>query len=301
MSAPARHRLLLQIAAIPAAMPCAPPSCLSVSRLDAVGPSLRRHDYLDVPALQKRDYILNFHALREGSTAADVTFTNERTGEYVRYAVNVKATAPPVASTIALSGAVRQLVEHTLDVENPLDRPVTFAVACDVPDVFVPPSLTLGAGVTGVLSLGWRPLVQGTREGKLTLTSPELGAFTHKLSLVAIGAADLRTLQFKAGLGGSQLQSFRFTNYLRSAAPAVYKCAVKAGPDFEVVARDVSAPPADGTTGTEVSVSCDHACVSGRSARGAAAVPNEQACMLQAATATLCSRASLLSPRSAHS
>ena len=163
-----------------------------------------------------------------------------------------KAKPPPLASTIALSGAVRQLVTHALELDNPLDVPVTLSVSCDITGVHVPATIVLGAAGTSVLNVGWRPLVSGTREGALTLSSAELGSFTHRLSLAAIGAADVRSLQFKAGLGGAQVQSFRFTNFVRSTAPVVYKCALKGGVDFELEAKDVPAQPADGLNGFEV-------------------------------------------------
>jgi len=216
--------------------------------------TLKGHDHFDVPALQMREYALHLYAHKEGTTQAEVTFENEKTDEFVRYELKVKVLPPSVASTISLSGAVRQLVTHAMDVDNPLDVPLSLTVSCDLPEVIVPSTLLLGAGMAAVLNLSWRPLVKGSREATLTLSSAELGNIVHKVRLEAIGAADVRTLQFKAGLGGSQLQSFRFANYLRGSGPAVYKCAVKSGTDFEVEVKDVAAPPADGTTGSEVSV-----------------------------------------------
>ncbi|KAJ1616800.1 hypothetical protein T492DRAFT_894817 [Pavlovales sp. CCMP2436] len=187
-----------------------------------------------------REYALHLYAHKEGTTQAE-------TDEFVRYELKVKVLPPSVASTISLSGAVRQLVTHAMDVDNPLDVPLSLTVSCDLPEVIVPSTLLLGAGMAAVLNLSWRPLVKGSREATLTLSSAELGNIVHKVRLEAIGAADVRTLQFK-------LQSFRFANYLRGSGPAVYKCAVKSGTDFEVEVKDVAAPPADGTTGSEVSV-----------------------------------------------
>jgi hypothetical protein len=229
------------------ASPAAHPAC-RLSRSSRA----RRHDHFDVPALQTREYRLNFYAHREGTSSAEVTFTNERTAEYVSYALVVKATPPALASTIALDGAVRALVSHALDVDNPLGAPVTFAVACDLAEVAVPSSLLVGAQGSALLELGWRPLVKGRKEGTLTLSAPELGVFVHKLLLDSIPAADARTLHFKAGLGGSQLQSFRFTNFVRGSAPTTYKCAVASGGDFELEVKEIAAPPADGTNGSEV-------------------------------------------------
>jgi len=218
--------------------------------------TLKGHDFVDVPGMQEYGYTLTFLSHKETTCNAQVTFTNPKSGEYIKYAVQARATAPQVASHIDLSAAVRQLVTHTLDLDNPLSLPVSLELKCDLPEVTVPPALHLGAGAAATVPIAWRPLVKGERSATLTVSAPELGATTHSLRLRASDAADMRTLQFRAGLGAAQTQTFRFSNFLRGngTAPIVYKASVRSGPDFEVEVKDVQAPPADGTQGTDVSV-----------------------------------------------
>ncbi|KAJ1622753.1 hypothetical protein T492DRAFT_1126396 [Pavlovales sp. CCMP2436] len=66
-----------------------------------------------------------------------------------------------------------------------------------MPQVIIPSTLLLGVGMVAVLNLSWRPFVKGSREVALTLSSAELGSIVHEVRLEAIGAADVRTLQFK--------------------------------------------------------------------------------------------------------
>lgn len=74
-----------------------------------------------------------------------VTFLNQETKEYLYYMVTFKATTLGPVGTVELTSAVRQRVSSTVKVDNPLPVPVTFAIGCRVPDVSVPPQLTVPA------------------------------------------------------------------------------------------------------------------------------------------------------------
>ena len=67
----------------------------------------------------------------------------------------------------------------------------------------------------------YRPLVPtgangDSKEAQLVITSVELGDYIFKLDLSARPAASERALHFKAALGASHVQTFRFRNYVRS-------------------------------------------------------------------------------------
>ena len=64
--------------------------------------SLRGAKSLDVPALGTRDYKLTFYAYKQCKASTVVRFTNESSGEYMLYNVEVNVTAPGKVDVIAL-------------------------------------------------------------------------------------------------------------------------------------------------------------------------------------------------------
>lgn len=66
-----------------------------------------------------------------------ITFTNEKSGEYIVYDVSFKAIKPNIIGSIDLSTPVRKMLEHKITLENPLETPVTFNVTCPT-DIQIP-------------------------------------------------------------------------------------------------------------------------------------------------------------------
>lgn len=74
-----------------------------------------------------------------------VTFTNEQSGEYQFYEVQLRSTKPGVIANIDLSTPVRQSVPHTIRLDNPLTYPMTFNATCNILEVLMPASLSVPA------------------------------------------------------------------------------------------------------------------------------------------------------------
>lgn len=134
--------------------------------------SLSGLEYIDVPALSKRDYKMSFFTYREGqyntkvcshvsvslhglcaflssvltspfNPLPQVTFRNEVTGEYLFYLVTFRATSPGVLSTVELETAVRRMVSGTIEVENPLTTSTCLTTECKCPEISAPPQHTV--------------------------------------------------------------------------------------------------------------------------------------------------------------
>ncbi|KAG7468631.1 hypothetical protein MATL_G00145140 [Megalops atlanticus] len=193
--------------------------------------TLKGLDYLDVPALAKKDYKLSFFSYKEGVFNAKVTFWNETTQEYLFYLVNFRATAAGVVRTVEMVTAVRQTATATVTVENPLPAAVSFTTECRCADISVPPQLTVPALSTGSLTFEYQPLREGEGSSRLTLHSAELGFFQYELQLRALPAPRERALHFRAPLGGGQAVCAKFTNYSR--VKTEYTCKTDS-PDFTV-------------------------------------------------------------------
>ncbi|CAJ0963873.1 unnamed protein product [Ranitomeya imitator] len=221
---------------------------LKPERMDSAT-TIKGLDYMEVPGGARRDYKLNFHSHKEGTFSTKVTFRNETTQEYMFYYVTFKATAPGIVSTIELVTPVRQSTAATLCVENPLAAPVTFTTDCRVPEINLPPHITVPAQSEGTLMFEYQPLRTGESTGRLMLQSNDLGLFQYDLLLKATPAVSEKPLYLRTTLGSSQVLSARFMNFTRQKTE--YSCKVD-NSDFHVDKVVMAAPGSQG--GSEVSV-----------------------------------------------
>ncbi|XP_068116429.1 hydrocephalus-inducing protein homolog [Hyperolius riggenbachi] len=221
---------------------------LKPERLDGAT-SVKGLDYLEVPGSAKRDYKLNFHSHKEGTFSTKVTFRNEATQEYLFYYVTFKSTPPGVIRTIELVTPVRQSTAATITVDNPLSVPVTFSTDCKVPEINLPPHITVPAQSEGTLMFEYQPLKSGESTGRLALQSSDLGLFLYDLLLKATPAVSEKPLYFRTTLGSSQTLTAKFTNYTRQKTE--YSCKVD-NTDFHVDKVVMAAPGSQG--GSEVSL-----------------------------------------------
>ena len=221
--------------------------------------SFRGADRVDVPALNDRDYKLTFYGYTTGKATAAVVFTNEATGEYIEYGVEVDVTEPGVMRTIPLFATVRQSVTETITVENPLPKDESVAFAgddwwkCDDPNVRVRTVSPVTLSAEGVFEVEYRPLVLhagdgGVREVTLTLQCEALGSYIYTLQLKATPTKMMRPMHFTALFGSEHVQSFRFKNFLTRAED--YNCEVSQPLIFGVAAQ-VKAEAAEDWEGCE--------------------------------------------------
>ncbi|CAG6023165.1 unnamed protein product [Menidia menidia] len=204
--------------------------------------SLRGLKYMDVPAHANRDYNLSFSAYKEGHYSTKVTFSNEKTGEYLFYLVTFKVTPPGILSTITLETTVRRTVSASIQVENPLTTPTCLSTECKCPDISAPPQHTVPGLSQGVLSFEYHPLHEGESTARLSLLSNDLGYFHHDLILKALPPPPEKTVHFSAPLGCSHAVPVKFTNYSRFKTE--YSCKVrKLMPVDFIVDESVGASP----------------------------------------------------------
>ncbi|EDQ90671.1 uncharacterized protein MONBRDRAFT_18473 [Monosiga brevicollis MX1] len=223
-----------------------------------VSTTLQGHDYLDVPAKGETDYMLTFHAYREGLTQADVAFFNETTQEYVTYELMLKAVPSGRLDVINLSTVVRQPISHTLSIENPLPQPLSLTVnsllegstkPCSElhhPAVFRVPAKATAAKFT----FEYLPLLTRTREAKLVLQCPELGMFVYDLNLEGLPAGPAPTKRVTAHLG--EALTFRYTFVNLCSSRCDYTVTIDGSKHFHGPPSLMA--PAASKAGTEVSI-----------------------------------------------
>jgi len=209
------------------------------------------NDTLDVSGMQTKDYKMTFNAFKEGDQELRVTFTNEKTREYVFYMVKYTVTAPVVMGVIPLETLVRSPVAHTIAIENPTDDTVTIVSSCDSSAVKVPAELHISPHSDVQCQIHYNPLLADESVEKLGFSCVELGDFPYELKLKALPAGLEQSLHFKTPLGSSQAQTFRFTQYLPKGVD--FKCSIDNTADFEI-AGTCKAEAAESESGTEASV-----------------------------------------------
>lgn len=224
---------------------------------------------IDVPALGARDYKMSFTGFKDGEVAATtVTFCNKDTGEIIYYEIEATCTAPIIMREITMKTAVRQPTQYLLTIENPLRSAdtVTFEAgeegtswwSCDDPAIKVRKLSDMTGKAEGTFEIEYRPLVPSgpggaPKEARLVITSVELGDYIYKLDLRARPAASERALHFKAALGASHVQTFRFRNYVEGQ-PTTYACSVGQPDSFEMD-ESVTVDPSPDWNGTDGEVS----------------------------------------------
>ena len=78
--------------------------------------------------------------------------------------------------------------------------------------------------VKAVFTLEYFPLKVGTVQGRLELSSNDIGLFPYDLNLKAVAPSNERELQLRASLGTTQTVTARFVSYAKTRVD--YNCKV---------------------------------------------------------------------------
>lgn len=211
-----------------------------------------------VPPLHTRDFNLKFYSYKEGVTTCKVTFTNEMTKEYISYQLQITALEPGVIENLKMEAPVRQCASKIITIQNPLpaNEPVTFAegdawYTCDNESVRVRKISELSGESEGTFEVQYRPLVPASEDANLVISCAELGDYKYALKLVATSAGKEISLNFKAPIGGTHVQMFKFKTFCKTET--TFDCSVLNPVFFEVEPQIKAAASAD-WEGTEVVV-----------------------------------------------
>ncbi|CAK0825376.1 unnamed protein product [Prorocentrum cordatum] len=239
---------------------------VSLSLLEPAGTGedikLQGGETFDLPPGRAKDYKFNVYAYREGTAIVGVVFTNPRTDEYVQMQVAFKFVAPRVLDTLTYNVACRQITTKSIAVVNPLSTATTFKCQASHPELRLSPSefsVLPGAGAS--VDVIFRPLLPGSGEATVHLRSEHLGVYPYSVKYDVQPAGLNKTIVFKAPLGLSVTQSFKFMYYSRKAA--AYSTSIDAAPGHQTAtgnfalasAKDLKGSlPAASEDGTEASI-----------------------------------------------
>jgi len=214
--------------------------------------SMRAARSLDVPGFASRDHKMTFFAYTACISDVLVTFTNEESGEYMQYAVQLQSTPPQVLDTISLQAVLRQSVGHTIVLDNPLcstGAEVAFdTIGCEHPYIRVA-QLGEGSGKPEIaFQVEYRPLVMvdGQEDTELVLHSPQLGEYKYKLQLSVLQAGPEAGLHLDTSLGRSTNDMVTFKHF--GFNPIKYAVVLESAEGAFSVPAHVDAPAAKAGT-----------------------------------------------------
>ena len=185
-----------------------------------------------MPAHTERNYKLQFFTYVEGVSKGIVKFLNESTNEYLYYNVTFTSLPPEDISEINLQGPVRQLVSESIVIENPLDMTVTLSGSSDSDQIIFPETVTIEAGLRGIIELSYRPLLVGDHAATVSFACEDLGLYRYKVNLIGTTPPLDNSISFSVPLGARQVLPFRFMHYLN--AKAEYSCKFQSDSDFDI-------------------------------------------------------------------
>ena len=179
--------------------------------------ALRAPSHIDVPPLSSKPCRVGITAYAAEPLKATVRFTNETTGEFLTYDLDLTvAEAAPMAE-LELGATVRGCAEQRIAIPNPLAREVTLIGACTHRLVGFPAQVTLPASGSAAVAVSYRPLVAGEASAALTFKCPELGTYAYSLRLVGHKAPCTQSLAFDVALGRAEMRTVTFRHFAPSA------------------------------------------------------------------------------------
>ncbi|KAI9141433.1 hypothetical protein BKA69DRAFT_1166800 [Paraphysoderma sedebokerense] len=187
--------------------------------------NLKGHDYLDIAGCATSEYRLTIYAYKECVVNGKITFLNETTGEYLFHTFCFKTTPPGTIGYIDFSTTVRQSITKEIVLQNPLSFPVSFTSMCSSPEITLVSGFIIQPKSDYTLPIEFLPLHPKDTTSQISLISNDLGSYQYDLKLFASPPGPERALHFKVGLGGSQIQTFRFVNMCKSKAE--FNCKVE--------------------------------------------------------------------------
>ena len=223
---------------------------------------------LDVSPLASHNVKLCITAVRKGNYSLKVVLRNPETEDYLFYILNLSVEEAAVIDTLDISSTVRESVNFTVLLDNPLNKDVLIAqenIAFDLGDIKLKSKTPLklkASNKTGI-EFTYRPLiVYNQRQVRLVVSSSDLGEFAYNLVVSSQKTSNIPTISFKGKLGDTSYKAFNFTNYVQK--PLQYACQIaklthshetaSGQTDFSIETQNFNAPKANSDLGVNCSV-----------------------------------------------
>ncbi len=230
-----------------------------VERKDDLIHAVSGPETIDVPGDKTRTYKVSFYGYIPGTTKWKVTFTNKETGEYLYYLLTVNVGDVGMLDEFTLRTQVRTSTSKVITVANPLPPDVVIDFSgdswwkCDHSNIRVLVHQDMTGESEGSFCIEYRPLkMEKDVDATLVINCKELGEYRYALKLFSAPTSSERSMAFRATLGRSQSQVFRFRHFSKEKS-TTYKVSVE-NDLFFIVPPTVPVGGADSWDGVEAAV-----------------------------------------------
>jgi hypothetical protein len=147
-------------------------------------------------------YKINIKPQTGGTFNGQITFTNEKNGQYVWYTVDMFITAPAAEAQISIKSECRKASVATISLANPTDGPIVFDVRLDGEGLLGDRIFQLEPNTKSSYELYYSPLIAGKHEGTVAFTNEQAGEFWYELELTATAAPPVTMSRMTCPVGG---------------------------------------------------------------------------------------------------
>jgi hypothetical protein len=169
-------------------------------------------------------YTMNVNPQTGGNFSGQITFTDEKTGMYVWYTVELVITAPAAEAEISISAECRQASVATISLSNPTDDPIIFDVGLYGDGIIGDKFFTLKPNGSSTYELYYSPLISKKHEGTVSFTNELAGEFWYKLNLVSTPAPAQKLETMSCPVGGKCKQRVFIQNPLGKEVKLASSC-----------------------------------------------------------------------------
>jgi len=159
-------------------------------------------------------YKMDVNPQTGGNFSGQITFTDEKTGMYVWYTVDLIVTAPAAEAEISITAECRTASVATISLANPTDDPIVFGVALHGDGVIGDKNFTLAPKCSSTYELFYSPLIAQRHEGTVAFTNESAGEFWYKLNLVSTPCSTVKLEDMGCAIGGKTKQRVFIQNPL---------------------------------------------------------------------------------------
>ena len=159
-------------------------------------------------------YTMSVNPQTGGNFAGQITFTDEASGMYVWYTVDLLVNAPAAEANITITAECRKASVATISLSNPTADPITFDVALDGDGVLGDKTFVLEPNGSSAYELFYSPLLAKKHTGTVAFTNEAAGEFWYQLNLTATPAPHVDLEAMSCPVGGKVKQRVFIQNPL---------------------------------------------------------------------------------------
>lgn len=148
-------------------------------------------------------YTVSVHPQTGGNFNGQITFTDEKSGQYAWFTVDMIVVAPAAEAKITMRSECRKATCATIALANPTDEPIVFDVRLDGDGLLGDKQFVLAPSTKSSYELYYSPLLAQKHEGTVAFTNELAGEFWYELELAATSAPSVTLEQMSCPVGGN--------------------------------------------------------------------------------------------------